>query len=56
MVESNKNQKAKDPNCVDVIEELDSELQCVICLNLMNQPVTTPCGHTFCKQCLLSAL
>jgi hypothetical protein len=30
MVESNRNQKAKDPNCVDVIEELDSELQCVI--------------------------
>ena len=28
---------------------------CTICLDMMYQPVTTECGHTFCKQCLLDA-
>ncbi|XP_057175677.1 E3 ubiquitin-protein ligase TRIM21-like [Triplophysa rosa] len=31
---------------------LDEELQCSVCLDVFNDPVTTPCGHTFCKTCL----
>lgn len=27
-------------------------LQCSICTAIFNNPVTTPCGHTFCKFCL----
>nr|XP_020442490.1 E3 ubiquitin-protein ligase TRIM39-like [Monopterus albus] len=26
--------------------------QCSICLNVFSDPVTTPCGHNFCKTCL----
>ncbi|XP_030018106.1 E3 ubiquitin-protein ligase TRIM17-like [Sphaeramia orbicularis] len=26
--------------------------ECSICLNIFNDPVTTPCGHSFCKTCL----
>lgn len=25
---------------------------CSICVNVFTEPVTTPCGHTFCKACL----
>uniref|UniRef100_A0A8C2B7Q1 E3 ubiquitin-protein ligase TRIM39-like n=1 Tax=Cyprinus carpio TaxID=7962 RepID=A0A8C2B7Q1_CYPCA len=29
-----------------------SELQCSVCLDVFTNPVTTPCGHNFCKSCL----
>ncbi|KAL0190163.1 hypothetical protein M9458_012861, partial [Cirrhinus mrigala] len=31
---------------------LTEELQCSICLDMFTDPVTTPCGHNFCKTCL----
>ncbi|XP_039527211.1 E3 ubiquitin-protein ligase TRIM39-like isoform X1 [Pimephales promelas] len=31
---------------------LSSELQCSICLDVFTDPVSTPCGHNFCKSCL----
>ncbi|KAI2649460.1 E3 ubiquitin-protein ligase TRIM39 [Labeo rohita] len=31
---------------------LNEELQCSICLDVFNDPVTTPCGHNFCRGCL----
>ena len=37
-------------------EEVEDELSCTICLDIMYRPVTTECGHTFCKQCLSDAL
>ncbi|XP_039677715.1 E3 ubiquitin-protein ligase TRIM38-like isoform X2 [Perca fluviatilis] len=30
----------------------EDNLQCPICLNVFSDPVTTPCGHNFCKTCL----
>ncbi|KAF4111307.1 hypothetical protein G5714_008338 [Onychostoma macrolepis] len=31
---------------------LSEELHCSICLDIFSDPVTTPCGHNFCKICL----
>uniref|UniRef100_A0A3P9JFE2 LON peptidase N-terminal domain and ring finger 3 n=1 Tax=Oryzias latipes TaxID=8090 RepID=A0A3P9JFE2_ORYLA len=35
---------------VDVLDPTD--LECSLCMRLFYEPVTTPCGHTFCLQCL----
>uniref|UniRef100_A0A668UVS2 LON peptidase N-terminal domain and ring finger 3 n=1 Tax=Oreochromis aureus TaxID=47969 RepID=A0A668UVS2_OREAU len=29
-----------------------ADLECPLCMRLFYEPVTTPCGHTFCLQCL----
>ncbi|XP_065150250.1 E3 ubiquitin-protein ligase TRIM39-like [Paramisgurnus dabryanus] len=31
---------------------LTEELQCCICLDVFSDPVSTPCGHNFCRICL----
>ncbi|XP_066574383.1 LON peptidase N-terminal domain and RING finger protein 1 isoform X2 [Amia ocellicauda] len=40
--------------CKGVPKELleISDFECSLCLRLFYEPVTTPCGHTFCKSCL----
>lgn len=32
------------------------ELDCLVCYNMMLDPTTTPCGHTFCRHCLVRVL
>ncbi|XP_035281309.1 LON peptidase N-terminal domain and RING finger protein 1-like [Anguilla anguilla] len=29
-----------------------SDFECPLCMRLFYEPVTTPCGHTFCRSCL----
>jgi Lon protease-like protein len=31
---------------------MQKELDCLVCYNLMLDPTTTACGHTFCRRCL----
>ncbi|XP_001354772.2 TNF receptor-associated factor 6 [Drosophila pseudoobscura] len=33
-------------------EFLDSRYECAICIDWLNEPVLTSCGHRFCKRCL----
>ncbi|XP_035993011.1 E3 ubiquitin/ISG15 ligase TRIM25 isoform X3 [Fundulus heteroclitus] len=33
---------------------LEDELTCSICLSTFDCPVTIPCGHNFCQECLLA--
>ncbi|XP_062863926.1 E3 ubiquitin-protein ligase TRIM68-like [Trichomycterus rosablanca] len=30
----------------------ENQLLCLICLDVFTDPVTTPCGHNFCRSCL----
>ena len=32
------------------------ELDCPVCHNILCEPVTTPCGHAFCRNCLVDVL
>eukprot|EP01060_Flectonema_neradi_P008704 TRINITY_DN16205_c0_g1_i1.p1 TRINITY_DN16205_c0_g1~~TRINITY_DN16205_c0_g1_i1.p1 ORF type:complete len:631 (+),score=157.46 TRINITY_DN16205_c0_g1_i1:57-1895(+) len=36
--------------------ELTGTLECGVCLCLMVYPVSTPCGHSFCRHCLAEAM
>lgn len=33
-------------------DDYDTILQCAICTGILYEPVTLPCGHSFCKLCL----
>ncbi|VAH91644.1 unnamed protein product [Triticum turgidum subsp. durum] len=32
------------------------DFECTLCFKLLFKPVTTPCGHTFCRSCLHQAM
>ncbi|CAF1064025.1 unnamed protein product [Rotaria sordida] len=32
------------------------DFECSICVNLLWFPVTTPCGHVFCRECLIRSI
>ncbi|XP_062196443.1 E3 ubiquitin-protein ligase ORTHRUS 2-like [Phragmites australis] len=40
---------------ISVAERLLKEFGCSICRDVIKEPLTTPCGHNFCKTCLLGA-
>ena len=37
-------------------QEIDNDLTCSICNDLLYQPVSIACGHTYCKSCLVKKL
>lgn len=46
----------QDNHIFEYQDDVDDELVCHICLQPLLQPVDTPCGHTYCLQCLSSFL
>ena len=36
----------------DIINEID--LTCIICRDPYYHPILTPCGHHFCKECIIN--
>ena len=36
----------------DAINQLEENLQCTVCLEVLTDPRTLPCCHSFCKDCL----
>lgn len=37
---------------ISVVHLDSSDFECSLCMRLFYEPVTTPCGHTFCLKCL----
>ncbi|KAJ5133412.1 hypothetical protein N7526_004777 [Penicillium atrosanguineum] len=37
-------------------DKLHTELDCQVCYSLILDPLTTPCGHTFCRKCVARVL
>lgn len=37
-------------------DRLRAELDCQVCYSLILDPLTTPCGHTFCRKCVARVL
>uniref|UniRef100_A0A671Q1D6 LON peptidase N-terminal domain and ring finger 1 n=1 Tax=Sinocyclocheilus anshuiensis TaxID=1608454 RepID=A0A671Q1D6_9TELE len=47
-------EKQNRESCLSVLTVTDFE--CPLCIRLFYEPVTTPCGHTFCKNCIERSL
>jgi Lon protease-like protein len=49
--------QALDTTLVNRLREVFSqEMDCLVCYNMMLDPTTTSCGHTFCRRCLTRVL
>ena len=36
--------------------ERTDDFNCTLCLKLLYEPITTPCGHSFCRSCLFQSM
>ncbi|CAD2091649.1 RING zinc finger protein, putative [Plasmodium vinckei lentum] len=52
---NNNSNKHSEHNNKDNEKQISSDLECVICMKLLIMPVTIPCGHNFCRDCLEKA-
>ena len=49
--------KGLDNAVCDSLKEIcRTELECHVCYGLMLDPITAPCGHTFCRKCVARVL
>ncbi|CAJ1356986.1 unnamed protein product, partial [Effrenium voratum] len=46
----------KEGRCPGIEEWLRSQLECPLCLGLLWEPASIPCGHTLCRCCLARTL
>ncbi|GAA5879149.1 hypothetical protein JCM16303_001317 [Sporobolomyces ruberrimus] len=35
--------------------DVQAECECQVCVQLLSEPITSPCGHSFCRNCLARA-
>ena len=50
-------ERVRDNECLDALRvSLQKEMECQVCYSLMLDPITTPCGHTYCRKCLARIL
>ncbi|KAF9350757.1 hypothetical protein BGX26_011127, partial [Mortierella sp. AD094] len=45
------------PIIIDTIRaKIQQEIECQVCFLVFDHPITTCCGHTFCKNCIITSL
>ncbi|KAF4553719.1 ATP-dependent protease La (LON) substrate-binding domain-containing protein [Elsinoe fawcettii] len=54
--DSDQDKTADDAVLAHLMDTCHRELDCQVCYNLMLDPVTTSCGHTLCRKCLVRSL
>ena len=37
-------------------EDVEAKYKCAICLFILEDPVQTPCGHLFCRPCIITSI
>ncbi|KAK3898620.1 TNF receptor-associated factor 6 [Staphylotrichum tortipilum] len=45
-----------DYQSIEYLDPVDDTLMCPVCKTPFHSPITTPCGHTFCAECINRAL
>lgn len=54
--QSTQDPSAQGGDTTEAISKLVSSLECSLCLNTVCEPITIPCGHSFCRVCLVKSL
>ena len=50
------NEQEKIPIPEGLLSSISNELDCQICYSPLHDPLTSPCGHSFCRACMLRSI